>query len=96
MNGIKLSRDRRVEWSRSVINMLLLHHVTDNSYYHQRQMLCNEKRDLVKFVKAVVVCVLVAEMYRCMSILARGGSMHPMLHGGRLGGGKFPSKSSNV
>ena len=49
-------------------------------------MLCNEKRDLVKFVKAVVVCVLVAEMYRCMSILALGGCTRG--HGGvGLGGG---------
>ena len=70
--------------------MLLLHHVTDNSYYHQRQMLCNEKRDLVKFVKAVVVCVLVAEMYRCMSILARGGSTG--MGGGWIGGGRVSTK----
>ena len=69
--------------------MLLLHYVTDNSYYHQRQMLCNEKRDLVKFVKAVVVCVLVAEMYRCVHTC----SVCPLgMRGGGLGGGKVSLK----
>ena len=49
----------------------------------------------MKFVKAVVVCVLVAEMYRCVSILARGGSTEGW-GGLDWEGGEFPSKSSNV